>query len=108
MASIEIPEVTVNVLDADATGFLDVDDGSGIYPGALAWLFKNDGSVSSRLKVVKTAGNRLWVRVFPGNDEAAPPSFGYSNVSAYATVSRLCQERQVVRVNPDHTKASIG
>lgn len=99
MASISVPEAFVAISAATNKGVLTVADNSTIYPGALAWVAKDDGSASARVKILSLISTtQCVVRRFANDNENSPPSYGVSDMSAFAAASHLCMEGQAVPV----------
>ncbi len=105
MPSIAIQEAFVAISAATAQGELTVTSNAYVFPGGLAWICKDDGSARARVKILFCAGTtKVQVRRFKDDDENAPPSYGGSDMTAFATGSHLCQEAQVVPVDPAYAK----
>ena len=109
MPSIAIPEAFIAVTAADALGNLTVASTAGIYPGAHAWLTKDDGSLQYRVQILRVTSTTVFqVRRYPNDTEGrpdnnlyVPPGYGLSDVSAFNGVaSHICVERQTVPVDP--------
>ncbi len=109
MPSIAIQEAFVAISAATATGELTLASNGYVFPGALAWICKDDGSARARVKVLFCSGTtKVHVRRFKNDDENSPPSYGGSDMTAFATGSHLCQESQVVPVDPAYEKRVIS
>lgn len=91
---------------ASALGVLTiaVNDGLKVYPGAIGWVNKDDASANALVKVISVSGDSITVRRFKNDDPNSPPSYGRSDMSAFAATSHLNLEAQLVTVSPAHAK----
>lgn len=109
MPSIAIQEAFISILGATAQGELTVTSNGYLFPGALAWIQKDDGSVlSARVKIIYISGtDKVRVRRFKNDDENSPPSYGGSDMTAFATGSHICQEVQNAPIDRAYEKRVI-
>lgn len=109
MPSIAIQEAFVSISAATATGELTVASNALIFPGALAWIQKDDGSVeSARVKILSLSGTtKVQVRRFVDDDETSMPQYGSSDMSAFATGSHICQETQNAPIDLAYSKRAL-
>lgn len=126
MPSVAVPEAFVAIASATAAGVITTaaGDADDVYPGALAWLVKDDGSVRLRVKIlsVKPAPDptsdpdTITVRAYDDSPSAThslsaatrAPSYGRVNVSAFNASSHLCQEIQTAPVDRAFQKRSLA
>jgi hypothetical protein len=108
--NINIPMVDVAVTaDSTAAGAVTIASTTPFYIGAVCQLYKGDGSASVQVQVVKiSSATVLMVRLFADQTggRSLPPNYGFSDVSAFtlAATSRICQNAQSVRVEPDNVQ----
>jgi hypothetical protein len=121
MPSIAVQAAKVSVTAATAQGRLTVESNSYIFPGTNAWLAKDDGSLSYRVKILAcidtdTVIVRRWPtkplqnQYEPAHDQESygPPSYGSSDVSAFdAVASHLSIEAQTAPIDPTYAKRVI-
>ena len=117
MPSISIPAVTVAVATATSAGVVTVtaDNGALLFPGAWGWIYKTDGSASTKIKLLAISADNvtLKVRTFPNNaDEYANgqqggPHYTTTDLSAYNTGSALSFNIQSVPVDPNYVRRSL-
>jgi hypothetical protein len=123
MPSIAVPEAFIAVTAATAVGLLTVGSGNtaNLYPGAYAWLAKDDGTLSYRIKIlaVDSTANTVLARRMPikqdrfsqtyVDDEGnPPPSYGLTDFSTFNGVGcHICQERQTAPIDPSFSKRSV-
>lgn len=108
MPSIAIQEAFVVVSGADAIGNLTVASTDYLYPGALAWVNKDDGSASARVKIlVVTSETVVRVRRFTNDNENAPPQYGVGNMSVFNGASHICQEAQTAPIDPSFRRRVV-
>ena len=112
MSSIAVPRVFAPISAATALGVLTVSatDAAAIYPGAKAWIQKDDGSVpSARVLIVSVVGTAVKCRRFKNDNETAPGiNYGVSDLSAFNTGSHLNQEVQVAPIDPSNAKRNFA
>jgi hypothetical protein len=111
--SISVQESFLAISAATATGGLTVTSTDYLYPGALAWVAKDDGSLSIRVKIIAILSETtLTVRQIYGSslgnlnaDQNSPPQYGFGNMSAFnAVASHICMECQNVPVDPAYRR----
>lgn len=127
MPSIAVPEAFIAVTAATATGVLTVGSGNtaNLYPGAYAWLAKDDGSLSYRIKIlsVDATANTVKARrmpvkqvqtpgsstpIFADSETNPPPRYGLTNFLPFNGVAcHICQERQTAPVDPSYAKRTV-
>ena len=109
MRSIAIQEAFLTVSAATNKGLLTVPANDYLFPGALAWVAKDDGSLSARVKILACIGTtQIVVRRFPNDNENAPPSYGVSDMSAFNGVAtHISQEAQTVTVDEAYSKRVV-
>lgn len=102
MPSIAIQEAFVAISAADAAGNLTVTSTDYLYPGAMAWVQKDDGSApSARVKILAVTGETIVrVRRFINDNENSPPNYGASSMTSFNGGSHICQECQTAPVDP--------
>lgn len=101
MPSNAVPEAFVAISAATNKGVLTVTSQTNLRPGAKAWVTKDDGSNSARVKILQVlSATSVLVRRYPNDDEGSQPTYGRSDMSAFATASHICQEVQNVVVDP--------
>lgn len=106
--NIAVHENTQTISAATALGVLTVGSTAGLYPGAKAWVFKTDGSAQTRVKILDIlSATTLQVRGYKNNDENAPPSYGLTDMTAYAAGSAICMEAQTAPVDPAFVKRHV-
>jgi len=119
MPSVPVAEAFVAITGADATGNLTVATGDNgpVYPGALAWLCKDDGSARLRVKILSVPSTtKIVVRAYDDSPVAdrslhavtRAPSYGRTDVSGFASGSHLCQEAQMAPVDFAFQKRSFA
>jgi hypothetical protein len=117
MPSIAIQAGKAVVSAADTVGNLTVDSNAYLFPGANAWVTKDDGSLSYRVKILAVTGSTgLKVRRYPqtqdpntgvyyDNDRAPGINYGGSDMSAFNGVAtHIYQEAQTAPVDPAYAK----
>ena len=100
---------------ATATGLLTVTTTDYLYPGALAWVTKDDGSAMARVKILAIIGTtQVQVRRFANDSEFSNPgvlggpSYGRSDMTAFDGGGvHICQEAQNVPVDPAYSKRVV-
>jgi hypothetical protein len=99
--SIAIQETFVAISAATAQGVLTVSDTSYLFPGAKAWVAKDDGSLSYRVRILaRLTSTTVSVRRYNNDDENSAPSYGSSDMTAFNGVSsHICQETQTAPVD---------
>lgn len=110
MPSIAIQEAFVVVSGATNQGVLTVGATDYLFPGANAWVAKDDGSLSVRVKIIaRLSTTTIRVRRYPNDNEGrpdnalyVPPGYGVSDMSAFNGVAtHICQEAQTAPVDPN-------
>lgn len=101
--SIPISEAIVAIVSATATGEVTVASNASLWPGALAWLIKTDGTRLRVLIVKRISTDKIQVRkAADGTEQNVPaPTYGYVDASAFNTNSTICQEAQTAPVTSD-------
>jgi len=121
MPSIAVQSSRAVVSAATNKGRVTVDSNAYLFPGANAWLSKDDGSLSVRVKILACIGtDTLVVRRWPTRkatdttepnhdlENFGPPGYGLSDVSAFNGVaSHISMETQAVPVDPAYVKRVI-
>lgn len=122
MPSIAIQSAFIAITAATNKGLLTVGAGQTAYlfPGAYAWLCKDDGSANARVKIlaVDATNNTVTVRIMPTRQDPfsttyvqsetnPPPSYGLSDVSAFNGSSHICQEAQTAPIDPTYAKRVV-
>lgn len=107
--NIAIQEAFVEITAATADGILTVTSNGYLFPGALAWVCMDDGSARARVKILACLGSdRVQVRRFKDDDEnTAPPSYGVSDMTAFAAGAHICQEVQNAPIDPSYFKRVV-
>lgn len=120
MPSIAVQNAKANVTAATAIGALTVDSTAYLFPGANAWVSKDDGSLSVRVKILAISGTTgLTVRKWPvfqdpasgtkyTKENSGAPSYGSSDMSAFNGVAtHIYMEAQSVPVDPVYSKRVV-
>jgi hypothetical protein len=108
MPSIAIQEAFIAVSAASATGVLTVPSNDYLFPGALAWVCKDNGSAQARVRILACIGStQVQVRRFPNDNENSPLAFGVSDMTAFNGASHICQEAQTAPVDPAYSKRVV-
>jgi len=107
----------VTVSAATSKGRLTVTSNAYLFPGANAWLAKDDGTLQYRVKILACIGtDTVIARRWPTKKEPdgsatydkanfGAPSYGLSDLSAFNGVaSYLSMEAQSVPVDPTYSK----
>lgn len=117
MPSIAIPAAKVAITTATAAGVL-TGSAAGIatlFPGANAWLAKDDGTMSLRVKILRRLSTTtVQVRAWPVKQDSdgtkytlenyGAPSYGTTNLAAYTGGGyHISQEHQTVPVDPAYS-----
>lgn len=108
MPSIICPPFFAVVSAATATGVLTVTSTTDVYPGSLAWVFLDNGTARARVKVLAVpSATTIQVRRFKNDDENSPPSYGYSDMSAFNGSSHISIDPMPVPVDPSFSKRPV-
>jgi hypothetical protein len=109
MPSIAIQEAFVAISAATTGGVLTVTATDYLFPGALAWVVKDDGSARARVKIIaRLSSTTVLVRRFINDNENGPPNYGSSDMSAFNGSSHICQEPQTAPVDPAYSVRVVG
>lgn len=109
--SIQVAEAIAAITGANAIGELTIASNTVFYPGAFAWVTKNDGSLQARVLIVRRVSTtKVQVRkVASGLEQNVPaPTYGFSDMSGFNTTSTLCQEAQTAPVVSDFQPRQIS
>lgn len=118
MPSIAVQAAKSAITAASAVGRLTITSNVYFFPGANAWVTKNDGSATARVKILACIGtDTLLVRKWPlkmeadgtthGQENYGPPGYGVSDMSAFNATSHICMESQSVPVDPTYAKRVV-
>lgn len=119
MPSVAVPEAFCVVTTATAKGVLTVSasDCLLLFPGANAWVSKDDGSATARVKILsRLSTTTILVRRYPNDSEttknftvlAPAPSYGTSDMSAFTgSIAHICQEAQTAPVDPSFSVRTV-
>lgn len=109
MPSVIVPRVFQAVTVATAKGVLTVGSTTDLFPGANAWVNKDDGSARARVKILAIlSATTLSVRRYANDDERSAPNYGLSDMTGFNGASHLNQELQTAPVNPDFVKRVVS
>ena len=120
MPSIAVQSATTAVTAATSKGRLTVTSNAYFFPGTNAWLAKDDGTLSYRVRILACIGTdtilvRRWptkpadeFRVAHDQENYGAPGYGVSDVSAFNGVaSRLSMEAQTAPIDPTYAKRVV-
>jgi len=109
MPSISCPPFFAAVTSASATGLLTVASTADVYPGSNAWVYTDNGASRARVKILAVpSATTIQVRRYTNDDENAPPSYGYSNMTTFNGSSHISVEGgQPVPVDPAFSKRQL-
>lgn len=106
--NIPVHETSAAITGATATGTLTVADSGQFYPGTNAWIFTTSGSAQMLVKILDTpTATTIVVRGYRNNDLNSPPSYGLTDVSAFAAGSMITMFTQTAPVNPAFAKRHV-
>lgn len=108
--NISVPEAFCAITGATALGVVTVSaaDCLLLFPGARAWLCKDDGSARARVKILsRLSATTIKVRRYKNDDENATPQYGTSDMSAFNATSHISQEIQTAPVDDQYNVRTI-
>ncbi len=123
MSSVAVPEAFLPIASATALGVITFTEGTAgdLFPGALAWLCKDDGSARLRVMILSAvyktgSADTITVRAYddrPASDRSLnaatrAPSYGRTSVSAFNASSHLSQEIQTAPIDRSFSKRNFG
>lgn len=120
MPSIAVQAAKATITAATSKGRVTVGSNAAFYPGTNAWIGKDDGSLSARVKILACIGtDTLLVRRWPSRkatdateathdlENYGAPSYGLSDVSAFNATSHITMESQSAPIDPAFSKRVV-
>lgn len=109
MPSISCPPFFAAITGATALGVITVASTTDVYPGSLGWVYLDNGTARARVKILSVlSATTFQVRRFANDNENSPPSYGYSDMSAFAAAAHISVDSgQPVPVDPAFSKRNL-